>query len=114
MAVHAGVTPEVGEDPVEFLRYMGSKDRINHIHYRNVVVDEPRVKYAEVFPYSGQTDMFAYMRELIRQDYNLDILAEHPRALDYDRENGAIGGQYAEVGGGGTEASSTTRATSGR
>ncbi len=101
MTVHAGVTPEVGHDAVDFLRYMGRRDRINHIHYRNVLVDEPREKYAEVFPDNGQTDMFAFMRELVRQGYSLGVLAEHPRALDYDRENDAIGGQYGDVGGGG-------------
>jgi mannonate dehydratase len=101
MTVHAGVTPEVGYDAVDFLRWMGRRDRINHIHYRNVLVDEPRVKYAEVFPDNGVTDMFAFMRELVRHDYNLGVLAEHPRALDYDRDNDAIGGQYGPVGGGG-------------
>lgn len=101
MTVHAGVTPEVGHDAVEFLRWMGRRDRINHIHYRNVLVDTPREKYAEVFPDNGQTDMFAFMRELVRQGYNLGVLAEHPRALDYDRDNDAIGGQYGPVGGGG-------------
>lgn len=102
MTVHAGVTPEVGGDAVDFLRYMGDKDRINHIHYRNVTVDEPFVRYAEVFPDNGVTDMFAFMRELVRQGYNRGILAEHSRAIDYDREHpGGITGQYANVGGGG-------------
>lgn len=101
MTVHSGVTAEVGFDSVAFLRWMGKKDRINHIHYRNVRVDEPFVKYAEVFPDNGETDMFAFMRELVRSGYNLGVLAEHPRAMDFDRENGSITGQYAGVGGGG-------------
>ncbi|SIM55710.1 mannonate dehydratase [Micromonospora cremea] len=101
LTVHAGVTPEVGHDAVDFLRYVGAKDRVNHIHYRNVTVDKPRERYAEVFPDTGETDMFAFMRELVRQGYDRGVLAEHPRALDFDRENGSIGGQYAGVGGGG-------------
>lgn len=101
MTAHVGYFAEMGVDDIEFLRYLGRKDRINHVHYRNVRVDEPGVKYAEVFPDNGDSDMFGFMRELIRQGYNRGILAEHPRALDYDRENGAISGQYAEVGGGG-------------
>lgn len=101
MTAHVGYFAEMGVDDIEFLRYLGSKDRINHVHYRNVRVDEPGVKYAEVFPDNGDSDMFGFMRELIRQGYSRGILAEHPRALDYDRENDAIGGQYADVGGGG-------------
>lgn len=101
MTVHSGVTAEVGFDSVSFLRWMARKDRVNHIHYRNVVVEEPFVRYAEVFPDNGETDMFAFMRELVRSGYHLGVLAEHPRALDFDRENGSIGGQYADVGGGG-------------
>ena len=31
-----GVTREMGEDPVEVCRYFGSRDRINHVHFRNV------------------------------------------------------------------------------
>ena len=31
-----GVTQEIGEDPVEVCRYFGSRDRINHVHFRNV------------------------------------------------------------------------------
>ncbi|MCI2423221.1 mannonate dehydratase [Saccharopolyspora sp. K220] len=101
MTVHSGVATEVGADAVDFVRYMGERDRINHIHYRNVLVDAPRLKYAEVFPDNGQTDMFAFMRELVRQGYHRGILPEHPRALDYDREHDEITGQYAKVGGGG-------------
>ncbi|NGN67108.1 TIM barrel protein [Streptomyces sp. A7024] len=102
MTVHAGVTAEVGFDSVEFLRWMCAKDRVNHIHYRNVRVDEPRVKYAEVFPDTGETDMFGFMRQLVRAGYPRGILAEHPRALDFDRENGSIeDNQYKDVGGGG-------------
>ena len=33
-----GVTREMGHDPVEVCRYFGSRDRINHVHFRNVRV----------------------------------------------------------------------------
>ncbi|ASR37685.1 hypothetical protein BAY61_24785 [Prauserella marina] len=101
MTVDPGVTTEIGEDPLEVVRYMGKRDCINHVHFRNVLVEKPYVKYAEVFPDNGQVDMFAFMRELVRHDYRYGILAEHPRALDYDRKHDEIGGQYADVGGGG-------------
>ena len=31
-----GVTRELGEDPIEVCRYLGARDCINHVHYRNV------------------------------------------------------------------------------
>ncbi|MGW1091375.1 mannonate dehydratase [Streptomyces sp. NPDC002596] len=102
MTVHAGVTAEADFDSVEFLRWMCAKDRVNHIHYRNVRVEEPRVRYAEVFPDTGETDMFGFMRQLVRAGYARGILAEHPRALDFDRENSSTrSNQYRDVGGGG-------------
>ncbi len=102
MTVHAGVSREIGEDPIEVVRYMGERDRINHVHYRNVVVEEPTDKYVEVFPDNGETDMFGFMRELVRQNYTRAVYPEHPRALDYDRQHGhGITGAYANVGGGG-------------
>ena len=102
MTVHSGVTTEIGVDPVEVVQYMGERDRINHVHYRNVTVEEPTDKYVEVFPDNGETNMWAFMRELIRQDYTRAVYPEHPRALDYDREHRhGITGSYHNVGGGG-------------
>ena len=80
-----GVTRELGEDPVEVCRYFGSRDRINHVHFRNVRVAIPREKYTEVFLDEGAVDMFAVMKELVRQKYPRLIYPEHPRALDADQ-----------------------------
>src|SRR5690625_2414135 len=77
MTAHVGYFAEMGVDDIEFLRYLGGKDRVNHVHSRNVRVYDPGVKYAEVFPDNGDSDMFGFMRELIRQGYNRGILAEH-------------------------------------
>src|SRR5581483_1671597 len=93
-----GVTRELGEDPVEVCRYFASRKRINHVHFRNVRVRQPYEKYTEVFIDEGQVDMFAVMKELIRNNYTGTIYPEHPRALDYDRERGPIRGY---PGGGG-------------
>ena len=95
-----GVTREMGEDPVEVCRYFASRKRINHMHYRNVIVRKPYEKYTEVFIDEGQVDMFGVMKEVVRQKYTGPIYPEHPRALDYDRERGPIrgypgGGGYA-------------------
>ena len=95
-----GVTREMGEDPVEVCRYFGTRDRINHAHYRNVLVEIPYIRYTEVFPDEGQVDMFGVMREMIRVGYKHGIYPEHPRALDYDREHtGGIRGGYPGGGG---------------
>jgi mannonate dehydratase len=94
-----GVTREMGEDPVEVCRYFGSRDVINHVHYRNVRVQAPNEKYTEVFLDEGVNDMFAVMRELVRQKYPRLIYPEHPRALDYDRERPDFKPYYPGGGG---------------
>lgn len=94
-----GVTREMGQDPVEVCRYFASKDVINHVHYRNVRVQTPNEKYTEVFIDEGVNDMFAVMKELVRQKYSRLIYPEHPRALDYDRERPDFKPYYPGGGG---------------
>jgi len=89
-----GVTKELGEDPVEVCRYFGSRDRINHVHFRNVRTRVPREKYVEVFPDEGEVDMLAVMKELVRQKYPRLVYPEHPRGLDADRELKDLGSSY--------------------
>lgn len=96
---HSGVTSEIDVDPVKVCKYFGSRDRINHVHYRNVVVRKPVVDYVEVFPDEGKTDMFAVMQELVKQKYTLGIYPEHPRLLDYDRGNPHTTNSYPGGGG---------------
>ena len=93
-----GVTREMGEDPVEVCRYFGSRDRINHVHFRNVMVMKPYERYREVWIDEGLNNMFAVMKELVKHKYQHQIYPEHPRRLDYDAERGRIGGY---PGGGG-------------
>jgi mannonate dehydratase len=94
-----GVTREMGEDPVEVCRYFGNRDVINHVHYRNVRVAKPYEKYAEVFIDEGMNDMFAIMKELVRQRYPRLVYPEHPRAIDYDRERPGFDPYYPGGGG---------------
>ena len=94
-----GVTREMGEDPVAVCEYFGSRDRINHVHFRNVQVRKPYEKYSEVFLDNGQINMFAVMRELVRQKYPRLIYPEHPRALDADRERPNFKPYYPGGGG---------------
>jgi mannonate dehydratase len=94
-----GVTREMGEDPVEVCRYFASRDRINHVHYRNVQVEKPYEKYSEVFIDNGMNNMFAVMRELVRNKYPRLLYPEHPRALDYDRDRPDFKPYYPGGGG---------------
>jgi mannonate dehydratase len=93
-----GVTREMGEDPVVVCQYFASRDRINHVHYRNVLVIKPYERYREVWIDEGINNMFAIMQTLVKNKYNHLIYPEHPRRLDYDSERGRIGGY---PGGGG-------------
>jgi mannonate dehydratase len=99
-----GVTREMGEDPVEVCQYFASRDRINHMHYRNVISDIPYEKYHEVFIDEGQVNLFAVMQELYRHGYNRGLYPEHPHILDYDRDRPGgsnLSGGVAGGGGGG-------------
>jgi mannonate dehydratase len=89
-----GVTKEMGQDPVEVCGYFASRDRINHVHFRNVKVERPYERYTEIFIDEGENNMFAVMRELVRNRYKRLVYPEHPRALDYDRERPAFHPQY--------------------
>ncbi len=93
-----GVTREMGEDPVEVARYFGSRDRINHVHFRNVLVQKPYERYSEVWLDEGLNNMFAVMKELVKNKYSHLIYPEHQRRLDYDTDQMKLGGY---PGGGG-------------
>jgi mannonate dehydratase len=94
-----GVTREMGGDPVEVCRWFGSRDRINHVHFRNVKVERPYERYTEVFIDEGENDMFALMKELVKQKYTRLIYPEHPRGIDYDRQQPNFRSQYPGGGG---------------
>lgn len=98
MTFDCGVSREMGENPVAVARWLGDRDCINHIHFRNVRVRKPYVDYTEVFLDEGMVNMFAVMKELVRQKYPRGLYPEHPRAIDLDREKG-IRNQYPGGGG---------------
>ena len=97
-----GVTREMGEDPVAVCRYFGARDRINHVHFRNVLVQKPYERYTEVWLDEGLNNMFAVMKELVKNKYSRLIYPEHQRRLSYDTEHMKLsgypgGGGYAAI-----------------
>jgi mannonate dehydratase len=103
MTFDPGVCREMGLDPVEVLRYMGSRDQINHAHYRNVTVQEPYNKYEEVFFDVGEVNMFAVMQEFFKVGYKRGIYPEHARFFTRDSEfPGYVAGRGYPGGGGST------------
>lgn len=97
----SGVTTEMGENAVVVADYFASRKRINHVHFRNVLVDKPYEKYQELFIDAGQADMFGVMKALVRNKYTGTIYPEHPRALDADRDRVGPGGRIGGYPGGG-------------
>jgi mannonate dehydratase len=97
----SGVTREMGEDSVVVAEYFASRKRINHAHFRNVLVVKPYEKYEEVFVDAGQAGMFGVMKALVRNKYTGTIYPEHPRALDHDRDRVGPGGRVGGYPGGG-------------
>ncbi|MDB4924172.1 mannonate dehydratase [Mucilaginibacter sp.] len=91
MTFDCGVSTEIGENAVEVAKYMLSRNRINHVHYRNVIVDTPRIKYVEVMIDNGNVDMMAVMYELVKGKYKYGIWAEHPRDNEFDKTHQSNG-----------------------
>lgn len=98
MTFDCGVSREMGENPVEVAKWIGERDQINHVHFRNVRVRKPHVDYTEVWLDDGVVNMYAVMKELVRLKYSRSLYPEHPRAIDLDRERG-IRNQYPGGGG---------------
>lgn len=97
-----GVTREMGSDAIATAEWFASRNKINHVHFRNVMVVKPYEKYQEVFIDMGMNDMFGVMKALVRNKYTGSIYPEHPRAFDADRDRvGPVGRLPGYPGGGG-------------
>ena len=84
----------MGHNVPEAIGYFNRRDQINHVHFRNVWMKEPRVKYAEVFLDNGDVDMLDAMRTLKRIGYPRLIYPDHVPRMPGD-ERSRAGWAYA-------------------
>ena len=95
ITLDTGVTTEMGEDAAEAIRYFGSRDRINHCHFRNVRVETPYYKYLEVMHHQGDCDMYACMKAFQEVGYQYLIIPDHTPELSGDTLGSQMGWAWA-------------------
>ncbi|MFN3327067.1 MAG: mannonate dehydratase [Bryobacteraceae bacterium] len=95
ITMDTGVMRETGADSVALIREFGRRDRINHIHFRNVRVAEPFNRYTETFLEEGDVDMKAAMRAICEIGYAQGIVPDHSPHLDNDSDDQLAGWSYA-------------------
>jgi len=95
ITLDTGVTTEMGEDAAEAIRYFGSRDRINHVHFRNVRVETPYYKYLEVMHDAGDCDMLACMKAFREVGYRYLLIPDHTPEFDGDTLGNQIGWAFA-------------------
>lgn len=88
-----GTIAEMGADVVEAIRWFGTRDRINHVHFRNVKGAVPR--FDESFIDDGDTDMLAAMRAYREVGYRFAMMPDHTPAIAGDTPYGHRGRAYA-------------------
>ena len=70
-----GTVAEMGVDVIEAIRYFGSRDKINHVHFRNIRGSVPL--FDETFIDNGDVDMVAAMRAYKEVGYKRTIIPDH-------------------------------------
>lgn len=84
MLLCLGCMQEAGEDPLEVIRYMGQRDKIFYVHFRNVKGRVPH--YTEVFPNEGDLNMLAAIRAFRDVGYQGYIVPDHHFLIEGDDE----------------------------
>jgi mannonate dehydratase len=95
ITLDTGVTTEMGDDAAEAIRYFGSRDRINHVHFRNVRVDVPYYKYLEVRHDAGDCDMVACMKAFAEVGYRYLLIPDHTPEFAGDTVGSEMGWAFA-------------------
>ena len=95
ITLDTGVTAEMGENAPEAIRYFGSRDRINHVHFRNVRVEVPYFKYLEVRHDAGDCDMVACMKAFAEVRYRYLLIPDHTPEFTNDTPGSEMGWAFA-------------------
>ncbi|MGC9319631.1 MAG: mannonate dehydratase [Armatimonadota bacterium] len=88
-----GTVAEMGVDVIEAIRWFGERDRINHVHFRNVKGHVPR--FDESFVDDGDTDMLQAMRAYRDVGYRWAMMPDHTPRIEGDTRYGHCGRAYA-------------------
>jgi len=82
-----------GADVLGIIRYFGERDRIHHVHFRNVRGSCPR--FDEVFIDEGDVNMYEAMRVYHEVGYRYAIMPDHWPKLTGDAPLGLASRAYA-------------------
>lgn len=88
-----GTVAEMGVDVIDAIRWFGERDRINHVHFRNVKGAVPL--FDESFIDDGDTDMLAAMRAYHEVGYRYAMMPDHTPAIAGDTTYRHRGRAYA-------------------
>ncbi len=88
-----GTVAEMGVDVIDAIRWFGERDRINHVHFRNVKGAVPL--FDESFIDDGDTDMLAAMRAYSEVGYRYAIMPDHTPGVAGDTAYGHRGRAFA-------------------
>jgi mannonate dehydratase len=84
---------QAGADVLGIIRYFGERDKINHVHFRNVRGACPR--FDETFIDDGDVDMLEAMRVYHEVGYRFAIMPDHWPSLTGDTPLGLASRAYA-------------------
>ncbi len=88
-----GTIAEMGVDVIEAIRHFGSRNKIHHVHFRNVKGAVPH--FEESFIDDGRVDMLEALRTLKEVGYRGTIMPDHTPRVVGDTPWGARGRAYA-------------------
>ena len=90
-----GVLTEMGEGAAAAIRYFGERGRIGSVHFRNVMVDVPYLRYTEGFLDEGDGDPAAWMDAFYASGYDGALDPDHTPGIDGDTLDTHVGWAFA-------------------
>jgi mannonate dehydratase len=91
------VAEQAGTDVLAVIRYFGERDRINHVHFRNVKGSVP--VFDESFIDDGDVDMYQAMKIYRETGYQHLFMSDHcPRMVEVDGHPTALASRAYAVG----------------